>query len=148
MSERQSWQKTIAVDFDGVIHAYGKGWHDGTIYDVPVAGVKQGLARLQRAGFWVMIYTTRASDRTIDGVQEKGQLPELKAWLAKHSIPYDEIYTGEKPIYVALIDDRAVRFEPNPSRLASLFGLLSPWSICEHTLEKLGIIKPGQGEEP
>ncbi len=141
-------QKTIAVDFDGVIHAYSKGWHDGTIYDKPVAGAAQSLRRLQQAGFHVLIYTTRASDRTIEGVFEEGQADKVADWMNRHGIPFDEIYRGEKPIFVAIIDDRAVRFDPKPPWWKTIFGRLSPWLLCEERLERLGIIKPGQGEGP
>lgn len=141
-------ERTIAVDFDGVIHAYSKGWHDGTIYDPPVAGAAQALRRLRQAGYHVLIYTTRAADRMIDGVFEEGQADQVAAYLDRHGIPFDEIYRGEKPIYVAIIDDRAVRFDPRPRWWQTLFGLISPWQRCESKLERLGILKPGQGEEP
>ena len=36
----------ISVDFDGVIHKCSKGYHDGTIYDDPVEGVKEALKKL------------------------------------------------------------------------------------------------------
>jgi hypothetical protein len=140
--------KTIAVDFDGVIHGYSKGWQDGSIYDPPVAGAKQTLGRLQRAGFRVVIYTTRASGRVIDGVHEESQLEAVAAYLKRHAIPYDEIFTGEKPLYVALIDDRAVRFDPRPPWWKTLWGWIHPWELCERQLERLGILKPGHGEEP
>ena len=140
--------KTIAVDFDGVIHGYSKGWQDGSIYDPPVAGAAQTLDRLQRAGFRIVIYTTRAADRVIDGVFQEGQLEKVASYLRSYNIPFDEIFAGEKPLFVALIDDRAIRFDPNPPWWRSFFGLLSPWAICERNLEKYGVIKPGQGEEP
>jgi len=38
-------KNTIAVDFDGVIHQYSKGWEDGSIYDKPVKGVRQALMK-------------------------------------------------------------------------------------------------------
>jgi|SRR6185436_1358784 len=141
-------QQTIAIDFDGVIHGYSKGWQDGSIYDPPVAGAKETITRLRRAGFRVMVYTTRASNRTIDGQFEESQAEDVAGYLKQHEIPFDEIFTGEKPFFHALIDDRAVRFDPKPPWWKSLFGLLSPWSICERQLECLGILKPGQGEEP
>lgn len=38
--------RTIAVDFDGVIHKYSKGWQNGSIYDEPVEGAKEALLEL------------------------------------------------------------------------------------------------------
>lgn len=140
--------KTIAVDFDRVIHAYSKGWGDGSIYDQPVPGVQRTLERLRRAGYRIVIYTTRAADRVIDGEHQNGQLEEVIDWLNLFGIPYDEVFAGEKPIFTALIDDRAIRFDPRPSWWRTIFGLRTPWDLCEDALEKLGILKPGQGEEP
>lgn len=141
-------QKTITVDFDGVCHLYSKGWKDGSIYDPPVPGVQMGLERLRRAGYRVVIYTTRASNRVVAGVLERGQAAEVAEYLNKHNIPFDEIFTGEKPIFMALIDDRAIRFNPKPFPrwIKWLFG--TPWDACIRQLEKHGILKPGQGEEP
>jgi hypothetical protein len=39
-------RQTGAFDFDGVIHRYGEGWHDGTVYDDPVEGAREALMRL------------------------------------------------------------------------------------------------------
>jgi hypothetical protein len=50
--------RTVAVDFDGVIHAYRRGWADGTIYDPPVPGTLEALAELQ-ADYAVFVHTTR-----------------------------------------------------------------------------------------
>jgi hypothetical protein len=34
------------MDFDGVIHKYSKGWLDGSIYDEPMEGAKEQLAKI------------------------------------------------------------------------------------------------------
>ena len=141
-------KKTIAVDFDGVIHRYSKGWLDGSIYDPPVSGAAEALYRLKRAGYRVLIFTTRASNRNIDGVEETSQLIAVAEYLEKHEIPYDAIFAGEKPMYTAIIDDRAIRFDPRPPWWKTIFGLKTAWDLCIDQLERLGILKPGQGEEP
>jgi hypothetical protein len=51
--------RTVAVDFDGVIHLYSRGWFDGTIYDPPVPFAFDALAELQ-ADYAVFVHTTRA----------------------------------------------------------------------------------------
>jgi hypothetical protein len=104
-------RETIAVDFDGVIHAYSKGWHDGTIYDVPIAGAREAMAKLS-ALFYILIYSTRNYDRVIDGEQQENQVAEMEAWLEKYHIPYDEIHTQSgKPVCKLFVDDNAYRFE-------------------------------------
>lgn len=49
---------TIAVDFDGVIHAYSKGWLDGSLYDDPVPGAIESLNVLM-VEYSVYVHTTR-----------------------------------------------------------------------------------------
>jgi hypothetical protein len=103
---------TIAVDFDGVIHGYSKGWADGSIYDPPIPGVAQALQSLIDNGYEIVIFSTRCDDRVVKGVPQKGQLAEVLAYLAAFGIPYHRVHTGVgKPLCKLFIDDNALRFE-------------------------------------
>ena len=57
---------TIGVDFDGVCHAYSKGWRDGTIYDDPVPGTFEALAGLMST-YSVFIFTARTDLQEVAG---------------------------------------------------------------------------------
>lgn len=104
--------KTVAVDFDGVIHAYSQGWKDGSCYDVPMLGAEYGLkALLDR--YSVFILSTRNS-------------AQIVAWFAKCmpaisvcAIPDDLVFwnssavigvTNRKLPARVYIDDRAYQF--------------------------------------
>lgn len=106
-------QKTLAIDFDGVVHKYSWGWNDGTIYDVPIDKTKEYLQKFLDDGYKVVIYSTRCFDRTVDGKFQPNQREEMKAWLEKYEIPYTEISKDAKPLAHIIIDDRALRFEGN-----------------------------------
>ncbi len=92
----------IAVDFDGVIHRYSKGWHDGTVYDPPMPGCYATLKRLKERGHKIIIFTTRGNDKALK--------EEAAEWLKKHKIPYDTFHSGGKPPAHVYLDDRALRF--------------------------------------
>lgn len=104
-------QKTIAVDFDGVIHRYTKGWQDGSIYDTPVEDSEKQLKRLIEKGYKVIIFTTRVNPEMGGNVTlEREKMEEwLKANGFKDGVHYHEI-TALKPKAIAYIDDRAIRF--------------------------------------
>ena len=54
--------KTIALDFDGVIHAYRNGWEGITaIRDKPVEGVREAIKILRHRGYKILVYSTRCS---------------------------------------------------------------------------------------
>lgn len=98
-------KKTICIDFDGVIHAYSKGWHDGTIYDTPTMGVWGVLEKLSQ-DYKIVVLTARA--RTI-----KQQL-EIKGWLSAYDLlQFVDAVTNIKPAAVAYIDDKAVSYTGN-----------------------------------
>jgi hypothetical protein len=114
---------TIAVDFDGVIHAYSKGWHDGTIYDEPVPGAVVALTKLMD-DYAVYVHTTRNA-------------VEVAAWLVKWTgldVRVDYILDGptfwseqdkllvsnRKLPAVAYIDDRAIHFTDWTEALAEV----------------------------
>jgi phosphoglycolate phosphatase-like HAD superfamily hydrolase len=89
--------KTLALDFDGVIHRYSRGYQDGSIYDEPIEGTKEALEKLSRQ-YRLVIFTAR-------------DITPIIQWLAKYGLEefIDEI-TNQKPHAIAYIDDRGVRF--------------------------------------
>ena len=95
----------IAVDFDGVLHRYSKGWDDGSIYDPPMPGTKAGMEQLRKHGYTLLIFSAR--NRNPDREEE------MRAWLKEHEIPFDRIATlaDGKPFADVYLDDLAVRFE-------------------------------------
>lgn len=62
---------TIAVDFDGVIHAYSRGWQDGTIYDGPVPGAVDALHALM-GQYAVFVHTTRDAEQVMPWLEGLG----------------------------------------------------------------------------
>jgi hypothetical protein len=91
------YKPKLLVDFDGVIHTYSRGWADGTAYDPPMPGAKMALDALSRAGYEVVIFSTRDWE-------------DIGDWLKKWGFP-DYRVTNIKEPAVAQIDDRAIRFE-------------------------------------
>ncbi|MFE0036807.1 hypothetical protein [Streptomyces sp. NPDC059015] len=110
---------TIAVDFDGVIHAYSKGWHDGTIYDEPLPGALEGLRELL-ASDSVFIFTTRDVSQVATWLLERGFSVRLghdgPFWNERDRL----LITNRKLAATAYLDDRAVRFTDWPQALRDL----------------------------
>lgn len=100
----------IGVDFDGVIHKNSKGYHDGTVYDEPVEGVREALQKLSEK-YTVIIYTAKArKDRGLVNGMSGTQM--IWEWLKKHDLnQYVSKVTAEKPRAVAYIDDKGIRFD-------------------------------------
>ena len=103
-------RRRLAVDFDGVIHKYSLGFHDGTLYDIPFPGAKQSLTKLRKK-WWIYVYTVRATTK-------KGR-QAVESYLKKNKIPYDEV-VPHKPVAFAYIDDRAIHFQNWPTAIKDL----------------------------
>lgn len=107
--------QTIAVDFDGVIHRYSKGWQDGTIYDPPMPGAIGSLKVLMET-YAVFIHTTRNATDVAGWLSEYGfttvvdvdgpKHPKREFWNEQGAL----LVTDRKLPAVAYIDDRGIRF--------------------------------------
>ena len=79
----------------------------------PITEVVEKLKEYHRQGFTIVINTSR-NMRTYQGnigAINKNTLPIIIDWLARHDIPYDELYVGKpwcgfEGFYV---DDKAIR---------------------------------------
>jgi hypothetical protein len=106
MSE-QLRKGTIVVDLDGTICE-----HRFPAFGEPIAGAREALQRLKRAGYWIIIHTFRTSSyyRKTGTYDPEVNSPEaVSAYLEHHRIPFDEIWMHDKPVAVAYIDDRGIR---------------------------------------
>lgn len=72
-------QKTICIDFDGVIHAYSKGWQGEDVFGQIIPNADTGTATLKKNGWTIIIFTTRKKTE------------KLEKWLEENNISYDHI---------------------------------------------------------
>lgn len=106
--------KAVAFDFDGVIHRYSKGWHDGTIYDGCNQKVVNIIRILMNCHVPVYILSTRDPE-------------QIKAWweITIPTIPCGIVedtcrfFTDEEEVGITnrklpaqlYVDDRAYKYE-------------------------------------
>lgn len=102
----------IAVDFDGVIHTYDKGWHDGTIYGDWMPGAAAGLRHLMSM-YPVFIHTSRRPRQVAQWIHRTSRLrcvtrvPRGKPFWQRQDVL---LVTNRKLPAFAYLDDRAIQF--------------------------------------
>lgn len=135
--------KTIAIDFDGVIHAYSKGWQDGKIYDKPVPNVFESIQHLFEQGYAVFVFSTRNKRQIKDWLDFYIMVSEYEAegmggdptnykysryGFTCETIPFWKKFWNKKNVLgitkrklpaIAYVDDRAIVFRGNWSEALS-----------------------------
>lgn len=93
---------SVAVDFDGTI-VENKFPEIGELKP----GAIEALQALKSKGYKIIIHSARSST-------PEGNANEMKAFLDKNQVPYDEIHSSAgKPIASAYIDDKSIEFKDN-----------------------------------
>ena len=124
-------KQTVVFDFDGVIHSYISGWKGSTVIpDPPVPGIAEAIRSI-RKHYIVAVVSTRCA--TAAGIKA------VSDWLDKYGIEVDAV-VKEKPPAIVYIDDRAIRFDGDPSTLLSKIRTFEVWNkkpIVSEQLRKL-----------
>lgn len=102
----------ICLDFDGVIHRYGNGWQDGTVYDVVVPGFFSWAIEASKT-FRLIVYSERSASP--DGIVAmmawmRGQLRERLMPTEIDAVLNLFTFASEKPKAFLTIDARAIQF--------------------------------------
>ena len=112
--------KTVAIDFDGVIHKYSKGWQDGKIYDDPIDGALDAIRELQREGYAVFILSTRSPSKIKRWLEDWTDEYDPMTFMRFSVVPFWKKFwsntrvvgiTNRKLAAAVYIDDRAILFE-------------------------------------
>lgn len=106
---------TIAVDFDGVIHSYERGWQDGKIYGTLMPGADMALRQLMRHEA-TFVFTARddlravaswiSNQTDIDTAVEPAGARPVKFWNDQTKL----LVTNRKLPANWYVDDKAMRF--------------------------------------
>jgi adenylylsulfate kinase len=108
--------RTIAIDFDGVIHAYSQGFQGlENAYDGPHEGALEAITDLHNLGYRLVIVSSRPAYI-------------IRPWLEKYGMShfFDEVTNVKRPA-AFYIDDHAVEFKKGsglswPAALNKILG--------------------------
>jgi len=102
--------KNLAIDFDGVIHNFDKGYYDGTCYGEPIEGSLEAIKSLSKK-YKIIIFTAKAKpSRPL--VNGKTGTELVKEWLENYNVlQYISEITSEKPRSQIYIDDKGYHFQ-------------------------------------
>jgi len=92
--------KTVAIDFDGVIHSYSRGFQGlENAYDGVHPGAREGIAALNKAGYKLVIVSSRPAY-------------VIRDWLKKYALDsyFEDVANIKRPASF-YIDDRAIEFK-------------------------------------
>lgn len=119
-------QKTICIDFDGVLHDYSNGFQGEDVFGNMIGGSDIALSILKKKGWRIIIHTTRPATEA------------MKKWLKDNKIPYDYINKNpdqpkgcetSKPIADIYLDDRAICFRGRWDFIIGDIASFSPWQL-------------------
>lgn len=116
--------KILALDLDGTLCEYD-GWKGADHFGKPHKELVDQLYELKKRGDWaIVIFTTRATNEA------------LRKHLDAYDVPYDFINkhpwqppgSSHKPTADVYLDDRALRYEGDPTDLADkIVEASTPW---------------------
>ena len=102
--------KTLALDFDGVIHNDIKGFHDGTIYGDPIKGTKEALLKLSKS-YNLVIYSCKSQPQR-PLINNKTGTELIWEWLEQWGMEqYISDVVINKPNALVYIDDKGLKFK-------------------------------------
>jgi hypothetical protein len=115
--------RTIAVDFDGVIHTYENGWADGSIYGDFTSGAIAALSALMQK-YAVYILTSRNPRQVArwierqsgHGIECTTHVPWSGRWTRQGYL----LVTNRKLPHFTLIDDRVIQWKTWSQALTAL----------------------------
>ena len=98
--------KICVVDFDGTICEFAF-----PEMGEPKKGVKEALTKIREMGYEIHIFSCRTNVELFKHpIDRQEQVREMKKYMDKFEIPYDQILNKDKPLGHIYIDDRAIGF--------------------------------------
>ena len=105
-------ENNLAIDFDGVLHNFDKGYFNGTCYGEPISGSLNAL-KILSTKYNIIIFSSKClPDRPlVNGLTGK---EHIIGWLQKYDVlKYVKDITHIKPRAKYYIDDKAIEFKNN-----------------------------------
>ncbi len=115
-------EKTICLDFDGVINSYKNGWNKGKLDDPPVPGAIKWLNRMIKT-HEIILHSARLND--VD------QIPIVNRWLRDNGATeetMEKLQWAKKPHADVYIDDRAFAFTGSNFPSEAEIAAFKPWN--------------------
>lgn len=120
-------RKSIAFDFDGVIHSYTSGWKGYDVIPDPVVpGIREVIRELRKRDYYIIVFSTRAYHG--EGVDA------MWRYLEDNEIYVDQVTNSKEP-WMLLVDDRCLQFTGDTSNLLDKILNFKPVNVPDLTVE-------------